>query len=320
MTSPRRVDIEYESEGFAAGAAVANGKATLSTNWNELLWAALTVGRPNRQYVFKNGNASMYEAVFRLSMLRMALEQNSPASWRLRRTDAAKTLDPSEKGAVNYFLGLVVCKLFADRLLNAPWMMHLDIWRSQLGAVLTGRSRPDLVGKIRGGNSWIALECKGRVSKPDSDSKNKAKDQALRLVSVNGVAPSLHIGGFAYFRSDVLRFYWRDPTPERPIKNPIQVVIVESDWRYYYGPVLDLIRASWSSRTEAPNEILFPVEGLDMQIGIDPVVLKLLEGAEWSAARTRAEEVSSGEHPQYRGDGIRVVAGESWLRRFEEGE
>jgi hypothetical protein len=320
MTSPRRVDIEYESEGFAAGAAVANGKATLSTNWNELLWAALTVGRPNRQYVFKNGNASMYEAVFRLSMMRMALEQNSPASWRLRRTDAAKTLDPSEKGAVNYFLGLVVCKLFADRLLNAPWMMHLDIWRSQLGAVLTGRSRPDLVGKIRGGNSWIALECKGRVSKPDSDSKNKAKDQALRLVSVNGVAPSLHIGGFAYFRSDVLQFYWRDPTPERPIKNPIHVEVAESDWRYYYGPVLDLIRASWSSRVEAPNEVLFPVEGLDMQIGIDPVVLKLLEAAEWGAARTLAEEVSSGEHPQYRGDGIRVVAGESWLRRFEERE
>ncbi len=320
MTSPRRVDIEYESEGFAAGAAVANGKATLSTNWNELLWAAFTVGRPNRQYVFKNGNALMYEAVFRVSMMRMALEQNSPGSRRLRRTTAAKTLDPSEKGAVNYFLGLVACKLFADKLLNAPWMTHLDIWRSQLGAVLTGRSRPDLVGKIRGGNNWIALECKGRVSKPDSDSKNKAKDQALRLVSFNGVAPALHIGGFAYFRSDVLQFYWRDPTPERPIRNPIHVEVAEADWSYYYGPVLDLVRASWSSRIEAPNEVLFPVEELDMQIGIDPVVLKLLEGEEWSAARTRAEEVSSAEHPQYRGDGIRVVAGESWLRRFEEGE
>jgi hypothetical protein len=319
MRSPR-IEIEYESEGFAAGAAVANGKATLSTNWNELLWAALTVGRPNRQYVFTNGNASMYEAVFRVSMMRMALEQNSPASWRLRRTNAAKTLDPSEKGAVNYFLGLVVCKLFADKLLNAPWMMHLDIWRSQLGAVLTGRSRPDLVGKIRGGNSWIALECKGRVSKPDSDSKSKAKDQALRLASVNGVAPALHIGGFAYFRSDVLQFYWQDPTPEGPIRNPIHVEVAEADWRYYYGPVLELIRASSSSRTGAPNEVLFPVEGLDMQIGIDPVVLRLLEGAQWSAARNRAEEVSSEEHPQYRGDGIRVVAGESWLRRFEEGE
>ena len=314
---PPRIDIEYESEGFAAGGAVANGKATLSTNWSELLWAAITVGRPNRQYVFKNGNASMYEAVFRLSMMRMALEQNSPASWRLRRTNAAKTLDPSEKGAVNYFLGLVVCKLFADKLLNAPWMMHLDIWRTQMGAVLTGRSRPDLVGKIRGGNSWIALECKGRVSKPDSDSKDKAKDQALRLVSVNGVSPTLHIGGFAYFRSDVLQFFWQDPTPEGPIRNPIHVKVEEEDWRYYYGPVLELIRAAWPSGDYAEPVLVFPVEGLDMQIGIDPVVLKLLEDEKWTAARSRAEEASD-EHPEYRGDGIQVVAGESWLRRFEE--
>jgi hypothetical protein len=98
------------------------------------------------------------------------------------------------------------------------------------------------------------------------------------------------------------------------------VEVAEADWRYYYAPVLELIRASSSSRTGGPNEVLFPVEGLDMQIGIDPVVLRLLEGAQWSAARTQAEEVSSGEHPQYQGDGIRVVAGESWLRRFEERE
>src|SRR4051812_42752805 len=107
---------------------VVNGKSTLSTNWNELLWAALTVGRPNRQYVFRYGTPSLYEAIFRVSMLRMALEQRSPTARRLRRTETAKNLDPSEKGAINYFLGLVICKLFADKLLNVPWMMHLDVW------------------------------------------------------------------------------------------------------------------------------------------------------------------------------------------------
>jgi hypothetical protein len=95
------------------------------------------------------------------------------------------------------------------------------------------------------------------------------------------------------------------------------VDVTEADWRYYYGSVLELIRAAWPGVTTTPNQFLFPVEGLDMQIGIDPVVLKLLQDGQWAAARSRAEEASD-EHPEYRGDGIRVVAGESWLRRFEE--
>ncbi len=121
-----RIEIDYESEGFAPGSSVANGYGVLVTSWDELLWAAVTVGRPNRQYVFRHGISSMYEALFRWSLVRMALEQCRPAAYRLRRTTAAKTLDPSEKGAVNYFLGLAICKLFADKLLQAPWLMHLD--------------------------------------------------------------------------------------------------------------------------------------------------------------------------------------------------
>jgi hypothetical protein len=48
----------------------------------------------------------------------MSLEQSGPRASLLRRT-AARTLDPSEKGAVNYFLGMTFCKLFAAKLLNS---------------------------------------------------------------------------------------------------------------------------------------------------------------------------------------------------------
>ena len=107
------LQIDFEAEGFAAGAPVSNGPGVLNTSWDEILWAAITVGRPNRQYVFRHGLASQYEALFRWSLIRMALEQRGPKATRLRRTRAAKTLDPSEKGAVSYFLGLSISKLFA---------------------------------------------------------------------------------------------------------------------------------------------------------------------------------------------------------------
>jgi hypothetical protein len=65
--------------------------------------------------VFGHGDSSLYEAIFRWSMLRMALEQSGPTAYRLRRTGTARELDPMEKGAVNYFIGMVMCKVFAEK-------------------------------------------------------------------------------------------------------------------------------------------------------------------------------------------------------------
>jgi hypothetical protein len=236
------MQIAYRSEDFPASAGVANGYRSLQISWDDLLWSALTVGRPNRQYVFQHGEASLHEALFRLSLVRMALEENSSGS-RFRRTTAARTLDPTEKGAINYFLGLAVCKLFAAKLLSAPWMLHLDVFRPFLNPFLTGRSRPDLVGLTTKGD-WIALECKGRISKPDGPTMQRAKYQATRLVSVNGVSPRLYVGGLMFFAKDVLQFYWRDPEPEPEIKNPIRIILADDAWRYYYQMPLGIIQTN----------------------------------------------------------------------------
>ena len=137
--------IDYDHDDFPIGRMPASGHR-LTVTWDEILWAAITVGRPDLYHVFEHGESSLYEAVFRWSMIRMSLEQRGPGGNRLYRTPAFKHMDPTEKGAVNYFLGLVICKLFAARLLDAPWTLHLDIWRNILNPVLlAGRSRPDMV-------------------------------------------------------------------------------------------------------------------------------------------------------------------------------
>ena len=313
------LEIEYESAGFAAGAPVINGPGTLDTSWDDVLWAALTVGRPNRQYVFRYGVPSIYEAIFRLSLVRMALEQRGPSGTRLWRTQAARTLDPSEKGAINYFLGLTICKLFAERLLQAPWMLHLDVYRPMLNPFLSGRSRPDRVGQTMSGQ-WLALECKGRLSPPDARAKTRAKQQAQRLVSVNGVTPGFRVGGISFFKKDVLRFFWVDPEPDSRVKRPIEVTVEPSDWRFYYLPALDLVRsrpAVLERMRDAPT--LMEVEEADIQIGIHPTVLRSLEDEKWEEARHRGQAVGAepSQH-KYRLDGLTVVAGESWSRPFAD--
>jgi hypothetical protein len=319
------VHIDFESASFPAS-TVANGHAVLNATWNDILWAAVTVGRPNRFYVFRHGNASMYEAIFRWSMIRMSLEQTGPTAIRLRRTPAVKTLDPSEKGAINYFLGLTFCKLFAAQLLNTPWLLHLDVFRPMLNPILTGRSRPDLVGLNPAIGQWHAFECKGRASSPDAATQAKAKAQASRLVSVSGVPCTLHIGAITYFRSEVLRFYWRDPSPTG--QRGIEVSAIRDPWRYYYWPVAELVSAldGWKRLIDRQPERIspsfapaFPIEQLDLSIDIEPRIAKALSRQEWNEAHelsvTLASELS---RTGYQPDGIRIDAGASWLERFNE--
>jgi hypothetical protein len=320
--TPLALKIDFESEGFPAGGPVTNGHRVLDTTWDELLWAAVTVGRPNRHYVFRHGDASVYEAIFRWSLIRMALEQRGQTAHWLRRTAAAKTLDPSEKGAVGYFLGMTLCKLFSARLLDAPWLMHLDVFRPQLNAVLMGRSRPDLVGRT-GSNDWVVLESKGRVSAPNMDVKNKAKIQAQRVISINGKPPSFCIGGIAYFRNDVLQFFWRDPAadPYKP-KNPFDIKLENEHWRFYYLPLFDLVRSQPPIYKEMlSTPILMPVKGLDIEVGIHPQMLELLAKGLWGdAVRSDLKDKNEPAQSGYQADGIRVVAGHSWLIPFMEFE
>jgi len=79
--------LDYENEDFPA-AVLPNTQRRLNVTWEDILWAAITVGRPDIFHVFRFGTASIYEAIFRWSMVRMALQQrgaNAPLFLLLAR-------------------------------------------------------------------------------------------------------------------------------------------------------------------------------------------------------------------------------------------
>lgn len=298
-------DIRYTSEDFPAAYGVVSG--TLSLNWSDLLWAALTIGRPNVAYVFQHGDASIHEALFRVFMIKTALGQVG-TSRRFHRTEAFKALDPTEKGAISYFLGMAVCKLFASRVLDTPWLLHLDVFGDQLSAATkSGRSRPDLIGQNTSG-AWHVFESKGRAGSPSAKDRMKAKQQAQRLVTVNGVACALHIGSFAFFRKDELEFYWRDPEPEAPeILEPIPIKVSDRDWAECYTHALAL--------EEQPKDGLLAdqIREADIKVEIHPRLRDLLRESRWGDARILTAELSQiFVDDGYQADGVRVVAGDSW--------
>ena len=305
VTHESALRIPYTSEAFPSG--VVAGHGYLETDWDGLLWAALTVGRPNIAYVFSHGDPSYYEALFRLSLVRMAVEQRQ-FSRALYRTDAFRALDPTEKGAVSYFLGMAICKLFASIFLHTPWLLHLDVFRDQLApTLLGGRSRPDLVGQDDA-QAWHAFECKGRSSVPSAEDQAKAKRQAQRLVQVDGKDTALHVGAFTYFRGGALEFYWRDPYPEG--LEPLKVKLPEDAWRHYYAPALALATAD---ATEDRDAVAVKVE-------VHDAILDLLLAGDWAAARMRAAKLGlAWQKRGFRGDGLTVVAGESWSAKRKQG-
>ena len=197
--------IAYRSEDFPAH-LVANGDAELDVGWSDILWASLTVGRPNKWSVFSHGASSLAEAIMRLSMVRTALETSGGNPKRFSKTSTFKGMDPSERGAINYFLGMMTCKLFAEKLLHTPWLLHLDVWKYQLQAVTNGKSRPDLVGWSKTEKQWSAFEAKGRSNSPSLKTIANAKSQSEQLTSVKSAPISLHVATFSYFDNDDLHF------------------------------------------------------------------------------------------------------------------
>lgn len=310
------LEINYESESFPNG-RLAMPKGTLKVTWSDILWSAITIGRPSIYHVFQYRNPSIYEAIFRISLIRMALEQRGVKRKRLFMTDAFKHLDPTEKGAVNYFLGMTFCKLFSSELLGTPWLLHLDIFKDQLNAqILKGRSRPDFIGFQSDTLEWHAFESKGRSSAMSAEDKRKAKAQANRLVSVDGKSCSLHIASATYFKNNKLHFYWRDPEPEVSQKfKEIGIVDANKGWQVYYEAVQQLIVERGDAISKDDPRVY--LKELDVEIAITPEILIPLKEGRWEEVRG-ISILRKYDHPQseYRIDGLCIKAGERWHERL----
>jgi hypothetical protein len=210
---------------------------------------------------------------------------------------------------------MTFCKLFAAKLLNTPWLLHLDVFRPQLNAVLAGRSRPDLVGQEHGTTRWHAFECKGRISPPDSTVMTKAKTQAQRLLSVGGTPCILHIGAITYFQGDVLRFHWRDPSPLE--SNSLEVHVSADAWRYYYSPIVQTMKRAQLDAPLIGSGAMATVDGLDLEVGAHPAIAGHLLAEQWERAyQAAAEATTEIAQAGYQPDGLLVKAGESWRERF----
>lgn len=266
--------IRYHASNFAPryGTALA-GSQNLTVTWSELVWAAITVGKPGLAHLLSYGMHSISDMIVRSHTVYANLRQTYSY---IEKSALYENLDPTEKGAASYFLGMMATKIICARLLDTPFVFHLSMLKTLGGtAVLYTKSQPDLIGLDRAGN-WVVAEAKGRTNGFSPDAMGKAKVQTRQLRKINGSYPSLRVGIQAYF-SPELNFAVSDPDEYEE-----DAADIEFDLRAaihdYYSYVLGSSKAARVTRLVLGREYQFrAIEETGVSIGIDTETLKRLE-------------------------------------------
>ena len=119
-------DIAYVATNFGRhwGPAL-SGSGSLTVSWQELVWAAITVGKPGVAYLLAHGWHSVSDIVVRAHTVYANLQQNLN---EFEKSSLYEESDPSEKRATSYFVGMMMAKIVALRLLNTPRLFHLSMF------------------------------------------------------------------------------------------------------------------------------------------------------------------------------------------------
>jgi len=241
------IKIPYVAKAFPKSiyGSLLQGNKSLSIDWYDLIWAAITVGKKNKSQISKHGIYSIYEIINRSTLVWTSLKSDSSD---LVKTDIYKDMDPTEKAFISFSLGMMVSKLFSDKLLNVPWLEHISNFSGTLKTYGKTKSRPDLIG-LNNRGEYVIVEAKGRTNEFDSIAQLKAKSQSKVIASVGGNKPILRVASQSYFKN-CLKVHFEDP--EGIDEESIDLEISEDDFfRTYYG--------RFSSLTENDLSLLKPL-------------------------------------------------------------
>lgn len=223
--------IKYEAVAFPKSkyGKKLYGSHILNTDWHEIIWAAITVGKRNSSQITQHGVYSLYEIVNRSTLVWSSLKSSSGY---LEKTGVYKEMDPTEKVFVSFSLGMTMSKLFALKLLNIPWLEHVANVNTSIKTRTATKSRPDLIGlNVR--KEFVIVEAKGRTNGFSSDAQVKAKNQTKVINNIGGIRPVLRVASQCFF-NDKLEVYIEDP--EQVSENAIEVdTKVSSYLESYYG-------------------------------------------------------------------------------------
>lgn len=285
-------------------------------SWADIVHATITVGRASRFFIFNYGVYSYFDIIYRTAMIFANLRSFADFA-PLLKTDVYKNLDPSEKSAISYFLGLTFAKLSCSDFLSVQWLMHLDVYNGLYPYDLwKGKKRPDLFG-LNQKREWIVFESKGRTGKFDKKAFEDAKKQTRNIKKIDNTYPAVRAAAEVFFQGDRLGFRIEDP-PEFDNDAPDLEISENQIFKDYYEPFISLLRAK-TPDVESINGIEFSfinIEEVDIRVGIATEIIRTYKESTFDRLYSfwgRLSEITN-IPPNYKIglDGIVVQLGKKW--------
>lgn len=308
--------IPYVAEKFPTSCGpTLKGSHRLSIGWQDIVWAAITAGKPNASHLLAHRWHSFADIVVRSHTIYANLREHAGC---LKRSSLYEAADPTEKGATSYFIGMTMAKLFADRLLNTPWVFHASIAKSS-GASISykkgSKSQPDLIGQNTSGQ-WVVLEAKGRTHGFSQSCLDGAKSQTRRIRHINGVSPYLRVAVHAYFDNE-LRVHLADPDSHERTARNVQIDVAGA-MSQYYSIAAALTRKSKKIRKieGRPYVIYYDLDS-GVTVGVEREVLELIRQGDFNSLirqlsdRQRINDAPSDRSAIY-SDGLLIELDERW--------
>lgn len=310
----RMAQLPFATENFVGSVPPASGNLPVSLA--RLIWGAITVGAtpislgaPPRPLV---------ELCWRAALAMASIEEDSSSN-RWIKTDAYWRLDPSEKSAVSYFLGMTQAKITSEMLLGVPHLVHLDAILALRGRS-TNQSRPDFVGMDLASMTYtIGLEAKGRTHDRTDDVRLRAKEQASLLPNIIGTTSNLRVASIAYFGDS---YHWgaylEDPVgpyEELEPMTPGTLMIA------YYRPLVSALITAGIEESQSDEIMVFArVPEVDLTLGLPRRVVSALTAVPLAGRLSQDQIEAAGSElldaiGGLPGKDLASQAGESWASR-----
>jgi hypothetical protein len=233
--------LPVDVSGFRGVLSFLNGRDELAVEGWRLVWSAVMVGYPGYYHLMAPpGSEQWWACMHRVSIVRAFLEGTRDGY--LRHSSAFRDTDPSEKTAINYYLGMTAAKLVADRLLKVRILQHYDGFYMKLYGKPSTGTRPDLIGMNK--RRWFAIEAKGRQRGGANVIANAVR-QACGFDPQ--VAPALPIASVAYVRDRHWIVTWR--VPEMAAADGMKDGDSQRALVAYYAPIVD----AWHQLRQRPD-------------------------------------------------------------------
>ena len=279
-----QMQIPYTATNFpATSAANLIGTHTLTTSWVDVVWSAITAGKPGASHLLAHRWHSLADIVVRTHTIYANLYQ---CGQYFNRSPLYESLDPTEKGANSYFLGMAMAKLFAAELFDTPWLFHVSqasIGGATIAFKRGSKSQPDLIGRKTTGD-WIVVEAKGRTNGLDTNALSKAKLQTSMIRTVNGIPPSLRVALQVYFDD---RMTVRMDVPADSAPEELEVKLdLDAAFACYYSMAQAITAKASTSEFIFDREFVTCVdEESGVTIGLQSSILESVSAGKFEAVR-----------------------------------